>query len=275
MSDDAPVQLWLCRNEDLPEVHAVDLARCWLDPAEQERARRFVFPADRRQYLVAHALVRRVLAGHTGVPESRLRFWRSRRGRPFLSPPPEGWPRGDTGLDFNLSHARGVNVVGTAVNRRIGVDVERLDRDDAESWMRVAESFTAEERRWIDGLVPSERARGVLRLWTLKEAYAKARGLGLSLPFDSFAFVLDGGRRVRRFRPSRDDAVGRWQFLQLEPMASTIVAVAVEAAAGDAVTAHLRYGFPWMSQPPVVLDLPPTPGPPDTTPADREGVIVR
>ncbi|MFI6099287.1 4'-phosphopantetheinyl transferase family protein [Lentzea sp. NPDC051213] len=249
------VQLWLCGNTDLAEQDALDLERRWLDERERATARRFVFDHDRSQYLVAHALVRRVLALHTGVAENQLGFWRSHRGRPFLEPPVGGWPYEDEGIDFNLSHTRGVNVIAVTSHRRIGVDVERLDREDVKTIDAVAEAFSPEEQQWLAGLPDAARRRGVLRLWTLKEAYAKARGLGLALPFDSFGFALDG-ERLRSFRPPRDDLAGRWQFVELEPMASTLLAAAVEVVGPDIPEVHLRTGFPWTPEAPLVLDMP-------------------
>lgn len=129
-SDPDPVNLWFCPNDDLTPGIAATLASHWLDENEQEVAGRFLFERDRRQYLVAHALVRRVLALETGIPEAEAVIWRSSRGRPFLQTPAGGLPRGGDALDFNLSHANAYNLLGVSRGLRIGVDVERLDRGE-------------------------------------------------------------------------------------------------------------------------------------------------
>nr|WP_311948104.1 4'-phosphopantetheinyl transferase superfamily protein [Halomonas piscis] len=263
------VQLWWCRTVDLAEMTAVELSRRWLSARERQQAENFVFDRDRRQYRVSHTLLRRVLYLHTGIAEPRIQFWCSSRGRPFLAPLPGDPPDGENELDFNLSHTPGGNAVAVAAGRRIGVDVERLDHREGRTLGRIADAFSPQERWWLDDLPEAERAASALRLWTLKEAYTKARGLGLSLPFDSFAFVFDADRALRAFHPPQDDASGRWQFLELELAGSIRLAVAVEVVGRPIAHANLREGFPWFPDHPRVLTMPaPTPAfCPSTAPA--------
>ncbi|MET9887094.1 4'-phosphopantetheinyl transferase superfamily protein [Streptomyces sp. NPDC006430] len=255
-SGPAPIKLWFCPNEDLAPGIAATLAAYWLDEHEQEVAGRFLFERDRRQYLVAHALVRRVLALETGIPEAEAIIWRSARGRPFLQSPAGGLPRGAGALDFNLSHARAYNLLGVSRDQRIGVDVERLDRGEL-GLDNVIVTFAPEEQEWIAHAAPGRpRDRRALRLWTLKEAYSKARGLGLGLPFDSFVFTLAEDRGVLSFRPPADDTADRWRFLEIEPVPDVLAAVAVEVDAENPPTVHLHHGFPWGRAAPRRLVLP-------------------
>ncbi|MEU0580151.1 4'-phosphopantetheinyl transferase superfamily protein [Streptomyces griseoincarnatus] len=240
-----PVKLWFCPNDDLAPGIAAILTRHWLDEHEQQIAGRFLFERDRRQYLVAHALVRRVLALESGIPEAEAVIWRSARGRPFLQKPAGGLPRGGRELDFNLSHAHGHNLLGVVRRHRIGVDVERLDRGD-QGFGAVVETFTASEQAWVAQAAPGRpRDRRVLRLWTLKEAYSKARGLGLGLPFDAFSFTLAEDRGVLAFHPPDHDSGHGWRFVELEPVPDVLAAVAVLADDGTAPELHLHHGFPW------------------------------
>jgi 4'-phosphopantetheinyl transferase len=252
----SPVKLWICPNEDLAPAMAGILATHWLDEHEREIAGRFLFERDRRQYLVAHTLVRRALALEAGIGEAELIIWRSSRGRPFLQPPDGGLPRGGTELDFNLSHASGYNLLGVVRRHRIGVDVERLDRD-AHALDTIVATFTPEEQQWVAGAPQGRpRDRRVLRLWTLKEAYSKARGLGLGLPFDEFSFDLAEDRGVLGFRPPADDPAGRWRFVELEPVPDVLVAVALQADDGQDTVLQLHHGFPWGRAAPRRIALP-------------------
>ncbi|MET9497758.1 4'-phosphopantetheinyl transferase superfamily protein [Streptomyces sp. NPDC006552] len=258
----APVKLWFCPNEALAPAIAAVLASRWLDEQEQETAGRFLFDRDRRQYLVAHALVRRVLALESGIPEAEAVLWRSSRGRPFLRKPVEGLPRGGRELDFNLSHAGGYNLLGVVRRHRIGVDVERLDRD-GRGFDSIVESFAPEEIAWVAAAAPGRaRDRRILRLWTLKEAYAKARGLGLGLSFDSFAFTLAEDKGVLAFRPPDDEPPGRWRFAELEPEPDVLVAVTVMTGSDEQVVLDLHHGFPWSRDAPRREPLPPSVGAP-------------
>ena len=48
--------------------------------------------------------------------------------------------------------------------------------------------FAAAECEYLRGLPPSLLREAFFRIWTLKEAYIKAEGKGLSIPLDSFHF---------------------------------------------------------------------------------------
>lgn len=253
------VKLWFCSNDELPPGIAATLAAHWLDEHERESAEQFLFERDRRQYLVSHVLVRRVLSLECGIPESEAVIWRSSRGRPFLQKPAGGLPRGGRELDFNLSHAGGHNLLGVVRRNRIGVDVERLDRGD-QGFASIVQTFAPAEREWVAQARPG-RARDVrvLRLWTLKEAYSKARGLGLGLSFDTFSFRLAEDRGVLGFRPPDDDLSGRWRFLELEPVPGVLAAVAVMADEGEELVLELHHGFPWGRSAPRLLTIPQAP----------------
>ncbi|MFD0270293.1 4'-phosphopantetheinyl transferase family protein [Streptomyces sp. NPDC127106] len=244
--DSGEVRLWVCANDELGPGTASALAGHWLDEHELATADRFIFERDRRQYLVAHVLVRRLLSLETGVPEALVELRRSDRGRPSVRPPDGGWPAGDGPLDFNLSHAHGYNAIAVGRGRRVGVDVERLDRVNSRALAGIAESFTPGERGRL-ARIPAGEAydRTVLRLWTLKEAYAKARGLGLGLPFDSFGFVLSENGGVAAFEPPADDPAGSWWLLVLEPEPGVLVSLAVEDGATPMTALRLHAGFPW------------------------------
>ncbi|MEU3838487.1 4'-phosphopantetheinyl transferase superfamily protein [Streptomyces sp. NPDC028635] len=256
--DPGTVHLWFCPNEALDEATGDMLAEHWLDEQEHDVARRFVFPRDRRQYLVAHILVRRVLSLVTGVPEAEATIWRSARGRPFLQVP-SGAPTRPS-LDFNLSHTHGCNVVAVGHGRRVGVDIERLDRADERGLEWIVSSYAPEERAYLATLPPGrQRDRATLRLWTLKEAYAKARGLGLGLPFDSFSFELAEDRGVLGFRPPEGDTEGRWVFAELEPRPQVLVSLALEQGTGGTPAPSrllVHDGFPWGRARPRELPLP-------------------
>ncbi|MGH9560290.1 MAG: 4'-phosphopantetheinyl transferase family protein, partial [Terracidiphilus sp.] len=101
--------------------------------------------------------------------------------------------------------------------------------------------FSAAERTQLDALPVAERPDRALSLWTFKEAYIKARGMGLSLPLQKISFLFEGpkletpnidGPQTIRFtvEPDVDDDPTRWRFCQFNH-AGHRVALAVEAAA--------------------------------------------
>jgi 4'-phosphopantetheinyl transferase len=73
----------------------------------------------------------------------------------------------------------------------------------------------------------------------LKEAYAKARGLGLTLPLASFAFDPRAPEIRVRCAPDVDDAPGEWRFERLRPTPCHALAIAARGAPGGALSVRL------------------------------------
>ncbi len=164
-------------------VHAVDLEgvsgcseaelRSLLGDGELARLERFR-PLDmKRQFLVAHALLRMALSAHTGVPPTQWRFGTTATGKPFI----EGPANAETPA-FSLSHTRGLAVCAVANCPALGIDAERHDRE-ARVEDLLPRIFSPQERAQLHGLSGPELHRAFFRGWTLKEALLKAHGTGL------------------------------------------------------------------------------------------------
>ncbi|MEV7526401.1 4'-phosphopantetheinyl transferase superfamily protein [Streptomyces sp. NPDC091371] len=261
------VSLWFCPDADLAPAVSATLAAHWLDEQERETASHFLFERDRRQYLVAHTLLRRVLALETGIPEAEAVLRRSPHGRPHLQPPPGGLPRGGAALDFNLARTHGHTLVGVARGHRIGVDLEHLGRSGA-ALENIVEGFPRAEREWI-GAVPAgrSRTRRALRLWTLRQAYAKACAPGGGpdrAPYaHTFTFTRADEHGTLAFTVDGEGGGGggggqdRWCFLEFEPVPEMLAAVAVRIGPPEdgPPAVHLRQGFPWARAAPRVLRM--------------------
>lgn len=183
MSDTLRVRVWTMRVGGIDEA-ATAPWRDLLDDSEHQRAARFVFTRNRIEFTAAHALLRAALAAMFGAPPEAWHFVAGAHGKPTA------WVGGAPApLSFNLSHTTGM--VGLAVaaepDREIGFDLENLARAID---LKVADRyFTPQEVAWLASLPEAERPRGFLRLWTLKEAFIKATGKGLTQDLAAFWFV--------------------------------------------------------------------------------------
>ena len=204
--------------------------RDMLDPAELVRADRYHFAADRNTYTAAHALLRFMLSEATGVSTSQWRFVTGEFGKPALAPDFR-----ECKLHFNISHTRGL--VACAIARQeVGLDVERSDRTiDLDIARRY---FAPEEVRLLSSLPPGQQGNAFFRFWSLKEAFIKATGEGLSRPLDSFAFAFEPVRIA--FHPERDKHAGRddpadWRFWDWHPANNCVAALAVRSAHASSI----------------------------------------
>ena len=151
--------------------------RTMLSIAEQRRADAFRAEQHRRDYLVAHVGLRVVLGRLVQAPPALLRFSAENGQKPALM---EDWGTGPEQLDlrFNLSHTQGAVLIAEAEGFEVGVDVEQQrPLEDLEGMARTVMS-DMESAHWLK-LPPEFRCQAFYRLWTRKEAYLKAIGLGL------------------------------------------------------------------------------------------------
>jgi 4'-phosphopantetheinyl transferase len=114
-------------------------------------------------------------------------------------------------LAFNAAHTRGLVTCAVALADAVGVDLEHpSDRDRTfEIAQRV---FSEAEVDALRSMPPEVRDDRFFDYWTLKEAYVKGRGMGLSLPFDQCTIDLsDRSSPTVAVAPEFDDGC-RWQF---------------------------------------------------------------
>lgn len=148
-----------------------------LSAAEHARARRFVDPLHQRRFIAARVGLRRILALDTGEAPAALFFAENEFGKPYLPQHPS--------CAFSLSHSGDQAVLALGEGVSIGADIERLRA--VEHGDIAARYFCASEAAWIDSRQTEEEQRlAFFQTWTLKEAVAKAIGVGMSLPFSQF-----------------------------------------------------------------------------------------
>lgn len=190
-----------------------------LSPDEHERQMRPTIEKRRREVLLTRALVRTVLSSYTGADPRDWRFGTGERGRPFVA----GLP-----FDFNLAHTEGMIVCLVSDAPSPGVDVEFMSRRGKLD--EVAEHFFAPpECEDLRRTAEAEKRRRFFTYWTLKEAYIKARGLGLVLPLDAFWFALGGDGPSIAFDHRIEDDPAAWRFETLALSGDHLCAVALRS----------------------------------------------
>lgn len=205
--------------------------RALLSPEESAREQRFRFLEDRQSYLLAHALVRSALSRLCGVEPGALAFESGEHGRPELIEP-ACQPR----LRFNLSHTRGLVACAVGLEHDLGVDVEHIERR-LEIDSLAASVFSEHERAALDQLPDERRRERFFQLWTLKEAYIKAVGVGLSLPLRAITLEPEAaqGPAIAFDAAAIADDPRAWWFAVRRVGSGHMLAVALKRARPDAV----------------------------------------
>jgi 4'-phosphopantetheinyl transferase len=131
---------------------------------DRQRVTAAMHPRRSAEFLAGRALLRYALARHTGRNAASLRIATSSDGKPACVDGPA----------LSLSHSGDLVVCALADLDALGVDVET---GTPRALAAVAERYFAPaEAHWV-AADPEPRFR---MLWVLKEAYLKARGVGLA-----------------------------------------------------------------------------------------------
>ncbi len=142
----------------------------------------------------------------------------------------------DDGLCFNYTDAEGRALYAFAQGCELGVDLEHLSRTIR--YRRIAErKFTQSESEALLGLPDAEGRRAFLGCWTRKEAYGKARGVGICYPLDSVDLCTDYISPMMTIHDRVSaDAVRLWNLRQFYPDERFVASIVY---AGD--TRQLHY----------------------------------
>jgi len=201
------VHLWIASRSEQNESLMMQLFHQTLSSEEHRTALRFHSARARSEYVMAHALLRLALSELFSVTPLDWRFGRDRNGKPIIIAPECFAP-----VQFSISHT--TNLVTCIVTSAVeaGVDAERIEQTNDLAATAQGVCSTS-ELQYLATLTKEKWAPRFFDLWTLKESYAKARGLGLLLPLKSISFEIGPANSVRvRFAQDIEDNSSKWLF---------------------------------------------------------------
>jgi len=198
----------------------------FLSAGELERYRRYLVPAAAQTFLAARVFLRSILSAYSQLAPPEWCFDTNAWGRPYIAN--AGAP---TGLCFNLSHKPRFVTCLVGVGRDLGVDVEDASYGRAHLLDIASRFFSPSESEGLRALSAGDRMQRFYELWTLKEAYIKARGMGLSLGLARFSFSVAGETATVRFDSGFDDDQAAWDFRLFKACAPHLISTAVRRQA--------------------------------------------
>ena len=216
------VHIWrVSLNQPRPTIEKLQQI---LSQDEQARGHRFHFEKDRQHFVVARASLRTLLARYLKSAPTDIQFTYARHGKPEL---PTSFSRGQP-LHFNLSHSGNFALYAFTYVGEIGVDLEQIrpefTGDD------IARRFFSENEIASLTRIPAElRHEAFFNCWTRKEAFIKAKGIGLSLALDQFDVSLTPNEPTALLRTRWDEhEASRWSLkeINVDPGYAAAVAVA-------------------------------------------------
>lgn len=212
--------LWLLDLTQLTD-DAILRQQTVLSSAELLRAQ--TFKQRQLQFIAMRAFVRLCLSRYTLTAPHTLALISEPNGKPHLTNAP-------LPITFNLSHSRNMAILAVGMDHPIGVDIEITSR--RRSQQSIAERyFHPTEAATFKQLTDTEQGKYFFQLWTLKEAFLKATGAGISGGLDKTAFNFHGEDIPRAsiqvaIAPELKTRAEDWQFYQTFVTADHCVALA-------------------------------------------------
>ena len=154
-----------------------------LSKQEQLRFGRFRPVTKKAEFLASRLLLRHLLTNYTGYNPSETEAIPDDMGRPF-------WEQAGNNIDlfFSLSHTKNMICCALSRNKEIGCDVESLQPRKYQENL-TDRVFSKKEQKFYRELPTTTSVEFFYRSWTLKEAFAKALGQGLRIPFTSLSYT--------------------------------------------------------------------------------------
>ncbi|ACJ19698.1 4'-phosphopantetheinyl transferase family protein [Coxiella burnetii] len=190
-----------------------------LSPEEQARADRFVQSEHRRRFVTSHAALHAILTSYLPELKGRVRFRYNDHGKPYLKDSPS--------LQFNLSDSRAFALCAVTRDREVGIDIEFM-KPGIHAEQIAERFFSPEESQTLKALPAEGRLEGFYRIWTLKEAYIKAIGQGLSFPLQKFTTDAKAEKDALLWVQGEPEAPTQWSLSPIPSAKDYMAALAVQ-----------------------------------------------
>ncbi len=180
----------------------------------------------RRDYL--RSFRAKILAGYLGCPHARVTINYQQNGQPKLTSFEALEP-----LSFSTSYTDTVMALAVSSTTLVGIDIEEWTVDGSDM---VANYFSPEEHSEWTMLREEDRPESFYRAWTLKEAYLKACGIGLSGSLSAISVNMNPRARLAVSFPSKNSSMAkRWFFASNQIGHNLTVSVAIARKSVDLV----------------------------------------
>lgn len=133
----------------------------------------FKFIDDKKRCALAELLLRQGL-DVLGLDSNNIQYRYNKNGKPYLD---------GNDLFFNISHSKDY-VVCIISNEEVGIDIQKIGDINLEIANRCFLKKESDRIKKLDNHI--DKLEQFYRLWTLKEAYIKALGVGMECKLDSF-----------------------------------------------------------------------------------------
>ena len=161
------VDVWFLSLDQ--DAGTLERSRAFLSREEIARSERYIHEIDAKRYILAHGLMRALLAEATGQHPEKVAFTFGKYKKPYVA--------GEYDVQFNLSDTKDALIIAMTSGEELGADIETMDRKVHHE--DVADHYFTEAEKKIIFENKENGKRRFLEFWTKKEALLKASGVGI------------------------------------------------------------------------------------------------
>lgn len=229
------VHIWLVDPTAISTSELLERYHQLMTADENAKWQRYKFEKDKHQHLVTRALIRDTLSRYEPqVAPADWRFEQNPHGKPAIANALR------QPLYFNLSHTQNLAALAVTRSGTVGIDVEKIK--PMEQVRGLAERcFVEDEVSFVFAGEKNSLLWRFFKLWTLKEAYIKARGCGMSLSLHAVRFAAEAHPLTVSFDLEHDDQPEAWAFRHWQLGPEHLMSLAINLPTESALNiSHFR-----------------------------------
>ncbi len=202
--------------------YQVDELSKFCDQNELIRSKNFKFQNHQNFFILTRGILRIILSKYLDITPQEIIFNYSEKGKPYIET-----SLNQNEIQFNLSHSENLVLYAITKQSQIGIDIEKI-RDNCNVTSLAKRFFTPNEYQIIKELNDQKKYQIFFQTWTLKEAYLKAIGLGLSGGLDSLLIDINSlDSDLIKFQINQQ-IVNDWLLKKIEIDSNFMAAIAIQ-----------------------------------------------
>lgn len=216
------IHIWRAELTQTAEIR--ECLAAVLSEDELQRAERFYFERERNRFIIGRGILRTILARYLNIEAREIEFCYGSWGKPALANSQK-----QSRLYFNVSHSGGIALYAIAHEREVGIDIEQI-REMPDIIALATQFFSEREKAALCALPAEQRLQAFFHAWSRKEAYLKAKGLGLAQPLKSVEVSIAPGEPAQILRiEGSSAAASHWAIADINLAPDFTAALATEA----------------------------------------------
>ena len=180
---DSEMHVWIIGNDiSIPYNHMIGT----LCAEAKIKASSFIFEKDKINFVKTRFFIRLAMSHYLNLELKEIKFVYNKYDKPCINPTISNIP-----INFSISHSNELIVFVFQKNNEIGVDIEYVDHKKIDDLLYDESILSVEEIELIKSAEPDCREKLFYKLWTCKESYLKALGIGLNISLKHIKIAPD------------------------------------------------------------------------------------